>query len=92
MPSYVTSFTGSAVLVAGSATVSNTTLADTDIVVYERSTLGGTPGHLSYAITAGTSLVFTSSSSSDTSTITYTVLSLVTVLPPQTPLAPPVHG
>ena len=64
-------------LSGGTATVSSTTIAATDTVMYWRSTVGGTPGHLSYAINAGTSIVFTSSGGSDTSTIVYTVVHTV---------------
>jgi len=64
----------SAVLVGGTVTVANTDIADTNNIIYNRSVTGGTPGHLSYVINAGTSIVFTSSSAADTSTIVYQIL------------------
>lgn len=70
-------FTTATLAGSGTATVSLTSIKATDTVMYWRSTLGGTPGHLSYAITAGTGVVFTSSSSTDTSTIVYTVIHTV---------------
>jgi len=62
---------------SGTATVANTKIKATDTIIYNRTTLGGTPGHLSYAINAGTSIVFTSSSTTDTSTIAYVIIPLV---------------
>ena len=62
-----------ATLSAGTVTVANTAIKSTNKIIFNRSTLGGTPGHLSYAINAGTSIVFTSSSGSDTSTIVYQI-------------------
>lgn len=63
----------SAVLVGGTVTVADTALKATSTILYNRSVLGGTPGHLSYAITAGTNVIFTSSSATDTSTLVYVV-------------------
>ncbi len=63
-----------AVLVAGTVTVANTAIKSTSVIEYQRSTAGGTLGELSYAITAGTSFTFTSSSATDTSTIQYRII------------------
>ncbi len=61
---------GTAVLVAGTSTVSNTEVVASDTIILTRILLGGTAGHLSIGtITAGTSFVINSSSNSDTSTI-----------------------
>lgn len=63
---------GTATLVAGAATVSNTSVtANTRIFAFSQ-TDGGTPGWLRVsAKTAGTSFVITSSSASDTSTVAW---------------------
>jgi hypothetical protein len=63
-----------ATLVGGTVTVANTAIKSTNKILYNRSTLGGTPGHLSYAINAGTNIIFTSSSGTDTSTIVYQIV------------------
>lgn len=68
-----TDFAGSATLVGGTVTVSNTNIATGDLIIYNRSTTGGTAGHLSYTINDGTSFTFNSSSGSDTSTIAYVI-------------------
>ena len=66
--------TYSATLVGGTVTVANTAIKSTNKIIFNRSTLGGTAGHLSYTINAGTSIVFTSSSGTDTSTIVYQIM------------------
>jgi hypothetical protein len=65
---------GEVVLVGGTKDVSIATIAATDIVLYSRKTLGGTPGNLSYVITPGSKVAFSSSSGTDTSTLSYVVL------------------
>lgn len=70
----VTDFIGQAVLVGGTKTVSNTNIAATDRILLSRSTLGGTPGHLSFVINPGADFVITSSSGTDTSTIDYVII------------------
>lgn len=70
----VTDFIGSAVLVAGSVVVANTNIAANDLILLSRSTSGGTPGNLSYVISAGASFTINSSSGTDTSTIAYVIV------------------
>lgn len=70
----VTDFIGSAVLVGGTVTVANTNIAATDRILVVRSTTGGTPGHLSYTISAATSFTINSSSGTDTSTVVYLIV------------------
>jgi hypothetical protein len=70
----VTDFIGQAVLVGGTKTVSNTNIAAADRILLSRSTLGGTPGHLSFVINAASDFVITSSSALDTSTIDYVII------------------
>lgn len=62
---------GTATLVAGTVTVSNTLVTANSRIFYNRSTPGGTLGHLSCTISAGTSITFDSSSLLDTSNITW---------------------
>ena len=62
---------GTAVLVAGTVTVSNTTVSASTRVQLTRSTTGGTVGHLSYTINAGVSFTINSSSATDTSTVNW---------------------
>lgn len=65
----------SVVLTAGSSgAIADTNIKTTSKILYQRSTLGGTPGHLSYEIVDATSFTFTSSSATDTSTITYRIV------------------
>ena len=65
-----------ATLVAGAVTIANGTVATTSLsrIVFARSTAGGTIGTVSCVLTPGTSIVFNSSSASDTSTISYQVV------------------
>lgn len=63
----------STAMVAGSVAVSLSSIAANSRVVYSRATLGGTPGHISCTVTAGTGFTLTSSSSTETSTFTYQV-------------------
>lgn len=62
---------GTATLVAGTVTVSNTSVTANTRIVLTRSTAGGTVGHLSYTISAGASFTINSSSASDTSTVNW---------------------
>lgn len=69
---------GTAVLVAGTITVSNRNIQSTDIVHLTRQVTGGTVGHLSKgAVVAKTSFVIDSSSATDTSTIGWSILSAI---------------
>lgn len=61
---------GNATLVAGTVTVTLAAgITANDLPKLNRKTVGGTLGHLTYTINAGTSLVITSSSGTDTSTV-----------------------
>ena len=64
----------SATLVGGTVAVANTAITANSVILYNRSLLGGTPGHLSYALSAGVGITFNSSSGTDTSSIAYIVL------------------
>ncbi|HEV2243549.1 MAG TPA: hypothetical protein VGR98_21060 [Streptosporangiaceae bacterium] len=63
-----------AVLVAGTVTVANTSITANSKLLLSRSTLGGTPGHLSYTTTAGVGYTINSSSATDTSTVVVEIL------------------
>jgi hypothetical protein len=66
-----------AAMTAGTITVSTTAVTASSIIFLTANTLGGTPGTLSApvaSITAGTSFVITSSSSTDTSTVNYIII------------------
>lgn len=66
---------GTAVLAAGTATVSTTEVQASDRIHLTRTVTGGTVGHLSVGtITAGTSFVINSSSATDTSTIFWEIV------------------
>lgn len=63
---------GNAVLVAGTVTVSNTTVTANTIVMLTRKTSGGTIGTaITYTVSAGASFTITSDSVLDTSTFSY---------------------
>jgi hypothetical protein len=62
---------GSAVLVAGTVTVANTSVTTSTLAFLSRSVAGGALGHLSYTVVAGTSITINSTSVTDTSTINY---------------------
>lgn len=62
---------GTATLVGGTILVNNTSVTANTRIFYCRSTTGGTPGHLSYTISAGASFTINSSEASDTSTINW---------------------
>jgi len=65
---------GTAVLVAGTVTVSNTSVTANSRILLTSNADGGTPGFVRVsAKTAGTSFVITSSSGTDTSTIAYEI-------------------
>ena len=65
---------GTAVLVAGTVTVSNTSVTASSRILLTSNLDGGTPGFVRVsAKTAGTSFVITSSSGTDTSTIAYEI-------------------
>lgn len=68
---------GTAVLVAGTVTVAKTDITANDLVFMSVQTPGGTQGHLSVAVTAGTGFVITSDSALDTSTVAYVVVKAV---------------
>ncbi|MBX9392276.1 hypothetical protein K4749_01345 [Streptomyces sp. TRM72054] len=62
---------GVATLVAGTVTVSNTSVTANTRIILSRSTTGGTTGDLSYTVSAGTSFTINSSSGTDTSTVVW---------------------
>lgn len=64
---------GSDTLVAGTKTVSNTSVTANSIVILNRKTAGGTTGDLSYTISAGSSFTINSTSNTDTSTIDFLI-------------------
>ena len=61
-------------LVAGTATVSDTDITANTVVHSERTTTGGTPGHISFSVSAGSSFTVSSSSGTETSTFPVTVI------------------
>lgn len=66
---------GTAVLVAGTVTVTNAQVRTGDVIRVTRTTTGGTPGHLSVGtITDATSFVVNSSSATDTSTVSWEIV------------------
>lgn len=65
---------GTATLVAGTVTVSDTKVTASAQIVLSRTTTGGTTGQLSYTVSAGTSFTINSSSGTDTSTVLYEIL------------------
>lgn len=66
---------GNAVLVAGTITVSNTTVTANTIVMLTRKTSGGTLGTaITYTVSAGASFTITSDSALDTSTFSYLLI------------------
>jgi hypothetical protein len=68
--------TGTATLVAGAATVSNTSVTANAVIRLSHSTRGGTPGAVYVsAITGGASFVITSTSGTDTSKVRYEIVS-----------------
>ena len=60
-------------LVGGTITVADSAILSSNLLMYCRSTAGGTLGNLSYVINNGVSIVFTSDNVADTSTINYTI-------------------
>jgi hypothetical protein len=65
---------GTATLVAGTVTVSNTSVTANTRIQITRTTLGGTVGNLSYTISAGASFTINSSNVLDTSTVTWLLI------------------
>ena len=64
---------GTATLVAGTVTVSNTSVTASSRIFISRSTAGGTLGHLSYTKSAGASFTVTSTSATETSSFDYEI-------------------
>lgn len=62
---------GTATLVGGTVTVSNTSVTANTRILLSRSTTGGTTGDLSYTVSAATSFTINSSSGTDTSTVVW---------------------
>jgi hypothetical protein len=65
---------GTAVLVAGTVTVSDTNVTANTIIIASEQTAGGTQGTLRTTRTAGTSFTLTSTSGADTSTVAYLLI------------------
>ena len=65
---------GTATLVGGTVTVANTSITANTRVFVSRSTLGGTPGHLSTTQIAATSFTVNSSDAGDTSTVNWLLI------------------
>lgn len=65
---------GTSTLVAGTVTVSDPFIKAGNRIIPVRRATGGTVGHLSYTIVAGTSFTINSSSAAETSTIDWLVL------------------
>lgn len=73
---YNGTFQGTATLVAGTVTVASTDVTANSIILISRNTPGGTVGNLSCpsaSISAGVHFVINSSSSSETSTINWSI-------------------
>ena len=64
---------GETTLVTGTKAVADTKVTATSVVIFNRHVPGGTVGHLSYAVSAGVGVTFTSSSATDTSSLTYVI-------------------
>ncbi|MBS1529699.1 MAG: right-handed parallel beta-helix repeat-containing protein, partial [Bacteroidetes bacterium] len=65
---------GTATLVAGTVTVSNTLVTASSLILLSVSAVGGTQGMLSSTKVAGTSFTITSSSATDTSTVAWVMV------------------
>lgn len=65
---------GTATLVAGTVTVSNTNVVTGDLILMSPTNISGTAGFLSYSIVNGVSFTITSSSITDTRTIHYLII------------------
>jgi len=68
---------GTATLVAGTVTVTNTSVSASTRIFLTVRTTGGTLGTLSYTLSAGASFTINSSSASDTSTVTYFLIEVI---------------
>lgn len=68
---------GNATLVAGTVTVTNTTVTANTVIVLTRKTAGGTLGNLTYTLSAGASFTISSTDVADTSVISYQLLEVV---------------
>ena len=67
-------YIGSATLVAGTVTVKSSFISATSFVFLSVSSVGGTQGTLSYVVSAG-QVIITSTSATDTSIISYFIIS-----------------
>lgn len=57
----------------GAVTVTNSAVTANSVILYNRKTTGGTPGHVSYTISAGVSFTLTSTGN-ETSTFDYMIV------------------
>jgi len=67
---------GNATLVAGTVTVSNTTVTANTLVMHARKTAGGVMGNLTYTISAGVGFTISSDNVADTSVVSWTLLEI----------------
>lgn len=74
VPSTLTS--GTATLAAGTVTVALPSISASSVVRLVRQAAGGTPGHLSLVLNAGTGFTINSSSGADTSTVFWEIVSI----------------
>lgn len=65
---------GTATLVAGTVTVSMTSVTASTVILLTRQTAGGTLGNLTFTLSAGVSFTINSTSGTDTSTVIYQVI------------------
>lgn len=68
---------GNATLVAGTVTVTNTSVTANTVITLTRKTAGGTIGNLSYTVSAGASFTINSDNALDTSVVSYHLLEVV---------------
>ena len=66
-------FQGVATMVAGTVTVSNTSITATSRIIFSNNLAGGTLGNVSCSRVAGTSFTLTSTSATETSTFAYQI-------------------
>jgi hypothetical protein len=74
IPSGANQRAGNATLVGGTIEVANTTVTANTVIILALKTAGGTPGALTYTLSAGVSFTITSDSGTDTSTVSYLLI------------------
>lgn len=68
---------GETTLVAGARTINNTSVTANSLIFLSRRVIGGTPGILSYSVSAGVSFTVTSANGADTSVVSYVIFETV---------------